>query len=170
MKMKAILLSVLLFCVVVINTGKAERFGAFNRGGLVSRVWLQARLDQPGIVGIQVEGALGDSYEVAHIPRSRIVLNGQLGVVRANFAGFLPSLDPLIKLTRQLGINEEAKKVVIYAPDPFGPARFFQVLASLALKNRTALLDGQLPKLIAEGRLTTDASLWLQGRSGHSSQ
>jgi thiosulfate/3-mercaptopyruvate sulfurtransferase len=65
----------------------------------------------------------------------------------------LPPLDTLIVLARDLGINDETKKIVLYgATNPGGPARLFHVLDYLGLGDKTALMDGHLPRWVAENR------------------
>ena len=125
----------------------------------MSTDWLEAHLDHPGVIVVHVEETTDswDNYGTAHIPGARFVATERLGVMRAGVADMLPSLDTLIELARELGIDEETKKIVLYGPtNPGGPARLFQAFDYLGLGDWTALLDGHYPRWEAEGRPTTD--------------
>jgi thiosulfate/3-mercaptopyruvate sulfurtransferase len=146
----------MLLLVPTVSNGK----GAVEQSILVSTAWLGAHLDQSGVVIVHVEETSDgvDHYGDGHIPNARFVATEDLGITRYGVEGMLPPLDTLIKLVRNLGIDEETQKIVVYgATNPGGPARLFHVLDYLGLGDNTALLDGHFPRWIAEGRPITDS-------------
>ncbi len=150
---------VLSICLLLLFPNTSQRAGATERGMLVSTAWLAAHLDQSDIVIVHVEETTDgvDHYAMGHIPHARFVATEALGITRYGVQGMLPPLDTLIELVRGLGIDEETKKVVMYGPNhPGGPSRIFHVLEYLGLGESAALLDGHLPRWLAEGRPTTD--------------
>jgi thiosulfate/3-mercaptopyruvate sulfurtransferase len=147
-------------CILLLVPTVSQGKGAIERGILVSTAWLEAHLDQTDVVIVHVEETTDavDNYNAGHIPNARFVATEDLGVTRYGVEGMLPLLDTLIELIRNLGIDEETKKIVVYgATNPGGPARLFHVLDYLGLGDYTALLDGHLPRWISEGRSTTDS-------------
>lgn len=132
--------------------------GAIERGMLVSSAWLEAHLYQADLVIVHVEETTDgiDHYGSGHIPNAKFVATEDLGITRYGVDGMLPPLDVLIELIRNLGIDEETKKIVLYGPtNPGGPARLFHVLDYLGFGDYTALLDGHLPRWTAEDRPIT---------------
>lgn len=132
--------------------------GAINKAILVSTDWVEAHLDQSDVVIVHIE-ELSDSFDhygAGHIPHAGFVATEDLGITRNGVGGMLPTLDTLIELVRNLGIDENTKKIVLYgATNPGGPARLFHVLEYLGLGEKTALMDGHLPRWVAEGRPIT---------------
>jgi thiosulfate/3-mercaptopyruvate sulfurtransferase len=152
--------SALVFCLATVLVGPAlvEGQGEIERGVLVSTDWLEAQLGRSGIVVVHVEEISDgvDHYALGHIPGARFVATESLGQTRAGVVGAQPPLDELIELVRNLGIDGDTKKIVVYgATNPAGPARLFYVLDYLGLGEQTALLDGHFPRWMAEGRPTT---------------
>jgi thiosulfate/3-mercaptopyruvate sulfurtransferase len=136
---------------------QARAQGPIQSGVLVSTAWMDAHLGRPDVIVVHVGDPAG--YDAAHIPGARFVDMGELGMERAGVQGALPPLETLIDLARSLGIDGDTKKIVLYGPNPVGPAgatRLFQALDYLGLGDRLAFLDGQFAKWVAEGRPTTD--------------
>jgi thiosulfate/3-mercaptopyruvate sulfurtransferase len=157
--LKRILPIFLSICLLLLVPTISHGRGAIGRGILVSTAWLAAHLDQSDIVIVHVEETTDgvDHYGMGHIPNARFVATEELGIMRYGVQGMLPPLDTLIELVRNLGIDEGTKKVVVYgATNPGGPARLFHVLDYIGFGDHTALLDGHLPRWVAEGRPTTD--------------
>jgi thiosulfate/3-mercaptopyruvate sulfurtransferase len=132
--------------------------GAIKKTILVSTDWVAAHLYQAGVIVVHIEELSDgtDHYGTGHIPQARFVATEDLGINRNGVEGMLPPLDTLIELVRDLGVDNETKKIVLYgATNPGGPARLYHVLDYLGLGNKTALMDGHFPRWMAEGRLTT---------------
>lgn len=134
---------------------------AIERGVLISSAWLNAHLNQTGVVIVHVEettDTIDHYYDIGHIPNSKFVATEDLGITRYGVDGMLPPLDDLIELIRTLGIDKDTRKIVLYgATNPGGPARLFHVLDYIGLGNKAALLDGHLPRWVAEDRPITNS-------------
>lgn len=135
--------------------------GAIKKNILVSTAWVAAHLDHSGVIIVHIEELADgfDHYGAGHIPGAVFVATEELGINRNGVEGMLPPLDTLIELARDLGIDNGTKKIVLYgATNPGGPARLFHVLDYLGLGGKAALMDGHLPRWMAEDRpLTTSA-------------
>jgi len=156
---RAVVSSILSLGLLLLGPPTAFSQGKVQRGLLVSTDWLEAHLDHSGVIVVHVEETTDpwDNYGDEHIPGAHFVATESLGVTVAGVDGMLPPLDTLIELARELGIDDETKKIVMYGPtNPGGPARLFQAFDYLGLGDRSALLDGHYPRWQAEGRPTTD--------------
>lgn len=105
--------------------GAADAPPAIRAQMLVDTAWLEARLDDPGLVVLHV-GKSRDLYDHAHVPGARFAAFGEVATARGTVPNEMPSVEELTALVRHFG-----------------------------LAGRAALLDGQWAAWQAEGRPVT---------------
>jgi thiosulfate/3-mercaptopyruvate sulfurtransferase len=120
-----------------------------NSDLLVSGEWLAGKLNDPGVVVLQV-GPDRAAYDQGHIPGARFLPVSEIVVERDGNANELPPVAHLDSVFEALGVSDDAR-VVIYGP-PLPAARAFFTLDYLGHGDRTALLNGGLESWKAEGR------------------
>jgi thiosulfate/3-mercaptopyruvate sulfurtransferase len=120
-----------------------------NSDLLVSGEWLAGKLDDPGIVVLQV-GSDRAAYEQGHIPGARFLPVSEIVVERDGNANELPPVAHLDSVFEALGVSDDTH-VIIYGP-PLLAARTFFTLDYLGHGDRAALLNGGLEGWKEEGR------------------
>jgi len=129
---------------------------------LVSPEWLEARLDEPGLVVLQVERDFA-SYAQGHVPGARPVRFGDIVVERDGLPNELPDVAQLVARLEDAGVSTESRVVIV--GEPLLAARLFVTLDYLGAGSRAALLDGGLARWRAERRpLSTEAVPVVPGR------
>jgi len=118
---------------------------------LVSTEWVAGKLDDPGVVIIQVESQ-EETYATGHIPGAvflpyeKIVWDGANG----EGAELLP-FQEITSSLEALGV-ENGDQLVVYSSHPLIGARLWLTLDILGVGQKRSLLDGGLPAWKEEGR------------------
>lgn len=133
----------------------------FN-GPLVTTEWLAEHRKDAGIRIVDASWYLPAmerngraEYEAAHIPGAAFWDIDQIADANSNLPHMLPSPDDFASHMANLGIGNGTKVVVYDGMGLFTAARPWWMLRSFG-HDDVAVLDGGLPKWIAEGRPVTD--------------
>ena len=119
---------------------------------LVSTDWLAQHLNDSKIVILQVSRDR-TVYDAGHIPGARFLALGDLVVTREGILNELPPAETLKALFERAGVSDDTR-VILYGDTSVLPAtRAYYTLDYLGHGDRTALLDGGLPKWRAESRM-----------------
>jgi len=131
---------------------------------LVSTDWLAQHLNDPKVVILQVSRDR-TAYDAGHIPGARFLALSDLVVTREGVLNELPPAADLKALFERSGVSDDSR-VILYGDASILPAsRAYFTLDYLGHGDRTALLDGGLPKWRAESRmLSKDAPEVKAGR------
>ena len=127
---------------------------------LVSTEWLHAELGAPDLRIIDATAFLPDSgrdaraeHEAAHIPGAVFVDIDDVSDPDSPFSHMLPSAERFASRMQSLGLGD-GNRFVVYDNSPLhSSARFWWMLKVFGA-HYAAILDGGLPKWIAEGRPT----------------
>lgn len=115
---------------------------------LVTPGWLALRLADPELVVLQIDRE-STGYQAGHIPGARFVPLDAIVVTRDSVPNELPRPAELDSVLEAAGVST-GSRIVIYG-EPLAAARMFFTLDYLGVGDRTALLDGGLPRWKAEG-------------------
>lgn len=129
---------------------------------LVSTDWLAAHLSAPDVKVLDATWFLpGDSrdaqaaYREAHIPGAAFFDIDAMSDRRSPLPHMLPPLEQFVSGVRRLGIGD-GHRVIVYDQDGlFSAARVWWMFRVFGHED-VAVLDGGLPKWLAEGRETED--------------
>jgi thiosulfate/3-mercaptopyruvate sulfurtransferase len=116
---------------------------------LVSPAELAARLDDPGLVVLQVDRD-STAYRAGHIPGARLVPLDAIVTSVDGVSNELPPPGRLDSLFERLGVSTDSR--IVIAGEPLPAARLFFTLDYLGAGDRLALLDGGPARWKAEGR------------------
>ena len=129
---------------------------------LVSTEWLADHLDAPDIRIVDGSFYLPaqkrnprSEYESQHIPGAVFFDIDEIADTTSSLPHMLPSPEKFSSRVRKLGLGD-GNKIVIYDTTPMtGAARVWWMFRAMGHKD-VSILDGGLPKWMAEGRPVTD--------------
>ncbi len=137
---------------------------------LVSTDWLGAHLGDPDLRVIDGSWYLPDmardaraDYEAAHIPGARFVDIDDLSDARSELPHMAPPPEKFISRMRAMGIGDGHQVVVYDGAGLFSAARIWWLFRLMG-KTDVAVLDGGMPKWVAEGREVEDMPPVLRDR------
>ncbi|MCC5987898.1 MAG: 3-mercaptopyruvate sulfurtransferase [Pararhodobacter sp.] len=129
---------------------------------LVSTDWLAAHLGDPDLRVIDASWYLPDmgrdaraEYDAAHIPGARYFDIDEISDQRSALPHMAPPAEKFISRMRAMGIGDGHQVVVYDGMGIFSAARVWWNFRLMG-KNDVAVLDGGLPKWLAEGRPVED--------------
>ncbi|MGD9916910.1 MAG: 3-mercaptopyruvate sulfurtransferase [Paenirhodobacter sp.] len=137
---------------------------------LVSTDWLEAHLRDPDLRILDgswflptMEGDAKASYDAAHIPGARFFDIDEISDSRSSLPHMAPPVEKFVSRMRAMGVGD-GHQVVVY--DQMGIFSAPRVWWTFRLMGKTdiAVLDGGLPKWIAEGRETEDLPPMMRDR------
>ncbi len=129
---------------------------------LVSTAWLAAHLKDPDLrlldatwflPGVDRDGRA--EYEAIHIPGARYFDIDDVSDNRSDLPHMVPPVEKFMSRMRALGVGDGHQVVVYDAQGLFSAARVWWLFKLMGQDN-IAVLDGGLPKWIAEGHPTED--------------
>ena len=137
---------------------------------LVSTEWLAEHLKTPDLRIFDASWYLPDmnrdaraEYEAAHIPGARFFDIDDISDQRSELPHMAPPVEKFISRMRAMGVGDGHQVVVYDGAGLFSAARVWW-LCRLMGKTDVAVLDGGLPKWIAEGRPTEDLAPVMRDR------
>lgn len=129
---------------------------------LVSTAWLAERLGSPDIRILDGSWHLPDAgrngraeYEAAHIPGARFFDIDGISDRGSALPHMLPPVEQFVSAVRRMGIGDGHRVVVYDQAGLFSAARVWWMFRVFG-HDDVAVLDGGLPKWLAEGRPTED--------------
>lgn len=129
---------------------------------LVSTEWLADHLDAPDVRVLDASWWLPTAgrnakaeYDAAHIPGAQFFDIDEISDQRSELPHMAPPAEKFVSRVRAMGIGDAHRVVVYDAAGLFSAARVWW-LFRLYGHHDVAVLDGGLPKWIAEGRPTED--------------
>ncbi|MEM9239387.1 MAG: 3-mercaptopyruvate sulfurtransferase [Pseudomonadota bacterium] len=129
---------------------------------LVSTAWLAAHLKDPDLRILDATWFLPNDprdpkaeYETAHIPGARFFDIDDVSDNRSDLPHMVPPVEKFMSRMRALGVGDGHQVVVYDAEGLFSAARVWW-LYKLMGQDNIAVLDGGLPKWIADGHPTED--------------
>jgi thiosulfate/3-mercaptopyruvate sulfurtransferase len=126
---------------------------------LVSTDWLAAHLDLRVLDGTWVMPEEGRDaraeYSRAHIPGARFFDIDDIADSRSDLPHMAPPVEKFMSRLRSLGVGDGHQVVVYDSHGLFSAARVWWLFRLMG-KDGVAVLDGGLPKWVAEGRPTED--------------
>jgi thiosulfate/3-mercaptopyruvate sulfurtransferase len=131
-------------------------------GILVSTAWLAAHLKDPDLRILDatwfLPGTERDAraeYESVHIPGARFFDIDEISDHRSELPHMVPTTEKFMSRLRAMGVGDGHQVVVYDAHGLFSAARVWWLFRLMGQRN-IAVLDGGLPKWLAEGRPTDD--------------
>ena len=141
-----------------------------DRQTLVSTEWLAQHMSSPDLRIIDASWYLPAAdrdpkaeYDAAHIPGARFFDIDEISDGKSDLPHMAPPVEKFISRMRAMGIGD-GHQVVIYDGAGLNSAARVWWLFQLFGKTETAVLDGGLPKWIAEGREVEDMPPILRDR------
>ncbi|WP_425050859.1 3-mercaptopyruvate sulfurtransferase [Psychromarinibacter sp. S121] len=129
---------------------------------LVSTDWLAAHLNDPDLRVFDASWYLPDAgrdgkaeYDRAHIPGARYFDIEEMSDHRSSLPHMMPPAEKFISRMRAMGVGDGHQVVVYDGAGMFSAPRVWWMLRLMG-KTDVAVLDGGLPKWIAEGHPTED--------------
>jgi len=129
---------------------------------LVSTEWLAAHLPDPDLRILDASWYLPTSdrdpvaeYDAAHIPGARFFHIDEISDQRSDLPHMAPPVEKFISRMRAMGVGDGHQVVVYDGAGLFSAARVWWTFRLMG-KTDIAVLDGGLPKWLAEGRPTED--------------
>lgn len=156
----------------------AERAQAFGEGDmdgsdprtLVSTDWLARHLNDPDLRILDASWYLPDAgrdaraeYDAAHIPGARFFDIEEISDTRSDLPHMAPPPEKFVSRMRALGVGDGHQVVVYDGAGVFSAPRVWWTFRLMG-KMDVAVLDGGLPKWLAEGRETEDLPPVLRDR------
>lgn len=137
---------------------------------LVSTGWLEAHLKDPDLRILDASWYMPDSgrdpkaeYEAAHIPGARFFDIDEISDLRSSLPHMAPPVEKFISRMRAMGVGDGHQVVVYDGAGLFSAARVWWLFRLMG-KTDIAVLDGGLPKWLAEGRAVEDMAPILRDR------
>ncbi|MPL60702.1 3-mercaptopyruvate sulfurtransferase [bioreactor metagenome] len=129
---------------------------------LVSTEWLAAHLQDPDLRILDATWFMPDDernarkgYDAAHIPGARFFDIDEISDTRSPLPHMAPPVEKFISRMRAMGVGDGHQVVVYDQVGVFSAPRVWWLFRLMG-KNDIAVLDGGLPKWIAEGREIED--------------
>ncbi|WP_417250460.1 3-mercaptopyruvate sulfurtransferase [Celeribacter sp.] len=129
---------------------------------LVSTDWLAENLKSPELRVIDASWYMPDAgrdakaeYAASHIPGARFVDIDDVSDARSALPHMLPPVEKFMSRMRALGIGDGHQVVIYDGAGIFSAPRVWWMFKYFG-QNNVAVLDGGLPKWVAEGRPVTD--------------
>ncbi|MEM8791202.1 MAG: 3-mercaptopyruvate sulfurtransferase [Pseudomonadota bacterium] len=129
---------------------------------LVSTEWLEERLNAPDIRIIDGSYHMADTgrngraeYEAGHIPGARFFDIDEIADEKAPLPHMLPPAEKFISRMRKMGIGDGHRVIVYDQTGLFSAARVWWTFRVFGHQD-VSVLDGGLPKWMAEGRPVDD--------------
>ncbi|MEM7488077.1 MAG: 3-mercaptopyruvate sulfurtransferase [Pseudomonadota bacterium] len=129
-------------------------------GTLVSIDWLGARLTSPDLRVIDASWYLPDigrdpvaEYDAQHIPGARFLPLDEVSDGRSALPHMAPPVEKFMSRMRRMGVGDGHTIVIYDGAGIFSAARVWWLMRLFG--QRAAVLDGGLPKWVAEGRPVT---------------
>jgi thiosulfate/3-mercaptopyruvate sulfurtransferase len=129
---------------------------------LVSTAWLATHLRDPDLRVIDASWYLPDmarnaraEYDAAHIPGARFFDIDEISDQRSSLPHMAPTPEKFISRLRAMGIGDGHQVVIYDGHGVFSAPRVWWTFRLMG-KTDVAVLDGGLPKWVAEGRETED--------------
>ncbi|RBP97102.1 thiosulfate/3-mercaptopyruvate sulfurtransferase [Rhodobacter sp. 140A] len=129
---------------------------------LVSTEWLAAHLQDPDLRILDATWFMPDDerdarkgYDAAHIPGARFFDIDEISDTRSPLPHMAPPVEKFISRMRAMGVGDGHQVVVYDQLGVFSAPRVWWLFRLMG-KNDIAVLDGGLPKWIAEGREIED--------------
>ncbi|PQV55690.1 thiosulfate/3-mercaptopyruvate sulfurtransferase [Defluviimonas denitrificans] len=137
---------------------------------LVSTGWLEAHLKDPDLRILDASWYMPDSgrdpkaeYEATHIPGARFFDIDEISDLRSSLPHMAPPVEKFISRMRAMGVGDGHQVVVYDGAGLFSAARVWWLFRLMG-KTDIAVLDGGLPKWLAEGRAVEDMAPILRDR------
>lgn len=137
---------------------------------LVSTDWLAAHLKDPDLRILDAswhmpaEGRDARAeYAQSHIPGARFFDIDDISDARSEMPHMAPSTEKFMSRMREMGVGDGHQVVVYDSKGLFSAARVWWLFRLMG-KTEVAVLDGGLPKWLAEGRKVTDAAPTIRDR------
>lgn len=145
-------LTILVFIAIAFLTVECDQRMPEGQGILVSTDWLQSRLGDPAIIVLHV--GTEEGYDSLHIHGARLIIPGDFVVARDSLSNELPTMDSIVDLLRQAGVNKESRMVLCTESARLvsRTARVFLTLKHAGLADRSYVLNGGLPAWHEEER------------------
>ncbi|TGD67691.1 3-mercaptopyruvate sulfurtransferase [Tabrizicola sp. WMC-M-20] len=131
---------------------------------LVSTGWLAAHLKDPDLRVLDASWFMPDSgrdaraeYAAAHIPGARFFDIDEISDQRSSLPHMAPPVEKFMSRMRAMGVGDGHQVVVYDGAGLFSAARVWWTFRLMG-KTDVAVLDGGLPKWLAEGREVEDAA------------
>ncbi|MGJ8626250.1 MAG: 3-mercaptopyruvate sulfurtransferase [Sulfitobacter sp.] len=129
---------------------------------LVSTAWLAKHLKDPDLRLLDASWYLPDvgrdaraEYDAAHIPGARFFDIDDISDARSELPHMAPPIEKFMSRMRAMGVGD-GHQVVVYDGAGLQSAARVWWLFKLMGQNNVAVLDGGLPKWVAEGNATED--------------
>ncbi|MEC8196572.1 MAG: rhodanese-like domain-containing protein, partial [Pseudomonadota bacterium] len=129
---------------------------------LVSTEWLAAHLKDPDLRILDASWYLPDmgrngreEFAEAHIPGARFFDIDDISDGRSDLPHMVPPVEKFMSRLRAMGVGDGHQVVVYDGSGIFSAARVWWLFKLMGQKD-VAVLDGGLPKWVAEGRPTDD--------------
>ena len=133
-----------------------------NPKTLVSTEWLAAHLKDPDLRVLDASWYLPDmnrdakaEYDAAHIPGARFFDIDENSDHRSDLPHMAPPIEKFMSRLRAMGVGDGHQVVIYDGAGIFSAARVWWMFRLMG-KTDVAVLDGGLPKWLAEGRETED--------------
>lgn len=137
---------------------------------LVSTDWLERHLKDPDLRILDASLYLPDmgrdakaEYAAAHIPGARFFDIDEISDARSELPHMAPPPEKFVSRMRAMGVGDGHQVVVYDGAGLFSAARVWWLFRLMG-KTDVAVLDGGLPKWLAEGRPTEDMAPVLRDR------
>ncbi len=137
---------------------------------LVSTGWLESHLKDPDLRILDASWYMPDSgrdpkaeYEATHIPGARFFDIDEISDLRSSLPHMAPPVEKFISRMRAMGVGDGHQVVVYDGAGLFSAARVWWLFRLMG-KTDIAVLDGGLPKWLAEGRAVEDMAPILRDR------
>ncbi len=137
---------------------------------VVSTDWLQRHLDDPDLRVLDASWYLPTvdrdpkaEYEKGHIPGARFFDIDEIADLRSPLPHMVPPIEKFMSRMRAMGIGDGHQVVVYDSAGIFSAPRVWWLFRLMG-KTDIAVLDGGLPKWLAEGRPVTDAEPVIRDR------
>ncbi|MGB3177042.1 MAG: 3-mercaptopyruvate sulfurtransferase [Albidovulum sp.] len=137
---------------------------------LVSTDWLAAHLKDPDLRILDASWFMPDTgrnakaeYQAAHIPGARFFDIDEIADHRSDLPHMAPPPEKFVSRMRAMGVGDGHQVVVYDGSGLFSAARVWWTFRLMGKKD-VAVLDGGLPKWVAEGRPTEDMAPVLRDR------